>query len=161
MKVAALAWARLTAATEALSAGCILIIAGATLYEVVSRYVFDSPTLWAQDLSVYAMIWCTFLGLAATEQSGAHIRIDLWSAKIGPRSKAIIDCSSFALMALFGAVVAVTAAEIVIQSVRYGRRSMSLLSVPMWIPQSALAAGATLFTIECLRRMASTRSPRH
>jgi TRAP-type C4-dicarboxylate transport system permease small subunit len=132
---------------------CLLAIAGATLYEIVSRYVFDSPTLWAQDISVYLMIWCAFLGLLPTDRAGQHIRIDVWYKRLPERSQAVLMRVSYACIAIFAAVATWKGAEIAAQSLRLGRRSLSLFSVPMWIPQAALVVGMGLFTIECVWRM--------
>jgi TRAP-type C4-dicarboxylate transport system permease small subunit len=41
-----------------------LLIIGMSLwisYEVVARYVFLRPTIWAADLSEYTLLWSTFL----------------------------------------------------------------------------------------------------
>ncbi len=139
---------------------CLLAVAGATLYEVVSRYVFDSPTLWAQDVSVYLMIWCTFLGLLPTDRAGQHIRIDVWYKRLPERSQIALVRGSYVCIAVFAAVTTWKGAEIAAQSIRYGRRSLSLFSVPMWIPQSALVVGMGLFTIECIWRVFRPPAPR-
>jgi TRAP-type C4-dicarboxylate transport system permease small subunit len=142
---------------EAVCGTCLLLIAGATLYEVVSRYVFDSPTLWAQDVSIYLMIWCAFLGLLPTDRAGQHIRIDVWYKRLPERSQSLLIRGSYIVIAVFAAIVTWKAAEIAAQSLRLGRRSLSLFSVPMWIPQAALFVGMGLFTVECIWRVFKPR----
>ena len=51
-------WAAVNRLCEACCGACLVLIAAFTLYEVVCRYVFDSPTQWTQDFSIYLMIWC-------------------------------------------------------------------------------------------------------
>ena len=55
-------WMAVNRLCEVCCGACLILIAGFTLYEIVCRYVFDSPTQWTQDFSIYLMIWCTFLG---------------------------------------------------------------------------------------------------
>jgi TRAP-type C4-dicarboxylate transport system permease small subunit len=138
---------------------CLLSIAAATLFEVVSRSFFDSPTLWSQDVSVYLMIWCAFLGLLPTDRAGQHIRIDVWSRRLPGSMQHAIQRISYGVIALFAITAAATGGEVVAQSVRLGRRSMSLFSVPMWLPQSAVVCGMALFAVECVRRALLRQAP--
>lgn len=63
----------------------IFPMVGSLVYEVVARYVFDSPTLWAYDMTF--MLYGSFfmLGAAYTLQKKGHIRTDsfynAWSVK--------------------------------------------------------------------------------
>ena len=52
----------------------------------------------------------------------------------------------------FAATAAWSAGGVVAQSLRLGRRSLSLIPIPMWIPQTALVVGLGLFGLECIRR---------
>ena len=60
-------------------------------YEVVSRYFFDSPTIWAYDLS-YMLYGALFmLGAAFALRRGAHIRTDMLWDKFSDATKGRID----------------------------------------------------------------------
>jgi len=130
----------------------MVLIAAFTLYEIVCRYVFDSPTQWSQDFSIYLMIWCAFLGLMPTDMAGQHIRIDVWYKRLSVRPQILLELFVYVSMAVFAAIATWAASGMVAQSLRLGRRSLSLISVPMWIPQSALVIGLGLFCLECIRR---------
>lgn len=59
---------------------CLLV--AAMMYEVIARYVFDAPTLWAFDIS-YMLNGSLFLiGGAYTLRADAHVRIDFLSQKM-------------------------------------------------------------------------------
>jgi TRAP-type mannitol/chloroaromatic compound transport system permease small subunit len=63
----------------------------ATVYEVVARYVFNAPTIWAYEIG-YLMTGSGFLlGMAYALSRDAHIRIDVFSVKMSQRTKAVID----------------------------------------------------------------------
>lgn len=131
--------------------------------EVVARYVFGAPTLWSQDLCIYLMLWAAFLGLAPAERAGEHIRVDLMLTKLPPRARHWIEIITYLAVAGFATLVAWTGAEAAMQSYQYGRRSLSLFSVPMWIPQSCVPVGMGLMAIEAVKRAwrarASLRGP--
>ena len=58
----------------------ILLIALAVVQDVVRRYAFGSPSLWAMDFAKYALFYVFFLGLAPALQSGHHVAVDLFDA---------------------------------------------------------------------------------
>ena len=50
----------------------VVTVTFAVLYEVVARYFFNSPTIWAVDLTEYSLVYITFLappGCFATERT--------------------------------------------------------------------------------------------
>jgi TRAP-type C4-dicarboxylate transport system permease small subunit len=145
-------WMAVNRLCEMCCGACLILIAGFTLYEIVCRYAFDSPTQWTQDFSIYLMIWCAFLGLAPTDLAGQHIRIDVWYKRLSASAQARLEAFIYIATASFAATAAWTAGGVVAQSLRLGRRSLSLISVPMWIPQAALVIGLGLFCLECIRR---------
>jgi len=145
-------WVAVNRLCELCCGACMVLIAAFTLYEIACRYVFDSPTQWSQDFSIYLMIWCAFLGLMPTDMAGQHIRIDVWYKRLSVRPQILLELFVYVSMAVFAAIATWAASGMVAQSLRLGRRSLSLISVPMWIPQSALVIGLGLFCLECIRR---------
>lgn len=60
-------------------------------YEVVARYVFGAPTMWAYDMTF--MLYGAFfmLGAAYTLQRRGHIRTDMYYGNWSPKKQAIVD----------------------------------------------------------------------
>jgi C4-dicarboxylate transporter DctQ subunit len=66
-------------------AACILaFISAAYCYEVVSRYFFNAPTIWASPLVSYALCLTIFMTLPDLARRGLHISIDLHEAWASP-----------------------------------------------------------------------------
>lgn len=137
---------------ETLAAGAIGAIALLVFYEVALRYLFNSPTLWTQDLCIYLMLWGAFLGLAPAERAGEHIRIDLLLKKLPGRIQHWLGIATHILVGGFSVLVAWSGLDAAIQSYTYGRESLSLFPVPMWIPQMCIPVGMGLMAVECFRR---------
>lgn len=70
----------------------VLVATVVVVYEVVSRYVFDAPTIWGMELTTYLCMACYFLGAPYALLRDAHIKIDLLYVKWSPRTRAIVDC---------------------------------------------------------------------
>lgn len=64
-------------------------------YEVIARYAFNAPTIWAYDVS-YMLYGSHFmLGAAYTLQKGGHIRTDIFYGKWSPRRQGLIDAALY------------------------------------------------------------------
>ncbi|MFH1756894.1 MAG: TRAP transporter small permease subunit [Pseudomonadota bacterium] len=69
----------------------VLILTGALVYEVVARYLFNAPTIWAWDLS-YMLYGSHFMmGAAFVLYRQRNVRIDIFFKMLSPRSQALID----------------------------------------------------------------------
>ena len=72
------------------------------VYEVMMRYAFTAPTIWAHQTS--CMLGSTFaaMGWAYVHRHRGHVRIDIFYARLSPRGKAVVDvlCAFFLLFPL-------------------------------------------------------------
>ena len=126
----------------------ILLMGLILCYEVICRYFFKSPTIWAQETSIYLFIWTMLAGSAYTLQKGKHVRIDLLIEHLSLRTQHIIEMITSFVGMVFCAIVSWQAYEMIAASVGYDKVSATLLRVPMWIPQMALLLGFVLLTFQ-------------
>jgi len=66
-----------------------------TIYEVVARKVFGSPTIWAFETSnmIYGFFFMMGLGFALLH--GSHVNVDIFYRFLSVRGKAIMDIIGF------------------------------------------------------------------
>lgn len=80
-----------------------------TFSQVIARYVFNSGTVWALELTVFLFAWLVLLGAAQLAREGRHIGIDALIAVLKPRGRQIAGLIAsgasilYALMMLSGA----------------------------------------------------------
>ena len=75
-----------------LAAGLALAVAGSImLLQIVARYVFDAPFIWAEELATLLFSWIIFLGAAAVQRTDSHLSVDSLRAHAGPRMRAALD----------------------------------------------------------------------
>jgi TRAP-type mannitol/chloroaromatic compound transport system permease small subunit len=67
----------------------------AVSYEVIARYVFNAPTIWAYDTTYMLYGTLFMLGAAYALHKGAHIRTDFFWEHFSPRKKGLIDSVSY------------------------------------------------------------------
>jgi TRAP-type mannitol/chloroaromatic compound transport system permease small subunit len=81
--------------TGSLFAWLSIPLVGAVAYEVVSRYVFNAPTIWSYDLTYMLYGTLFMIGAAYALHKGAHIRTDFFWESFSPRKKGWIDTISY------------------------------------------------------------------
>ena len=133
-----------------LGAGCLsafflAAIAVSIAAQVVGRYL--GYTIDSTEISGFCLAASTFLGLAHTLESGAHIRINLLVRYASGRARRWIElwCTGFAALGL--AYFTYWAFDLVLYSYLYHELSPGLMAVPFWIPQSAMVLGLLLLTV--------------
>ena len=73
----------------------VLILITSMLYEVVARYVFGAPTIWAFDIAYMSTGVLFVLGAAQTLREDGHVRIDVLSSRFPARLRGWIDGIAF------------------------------------------------------------------
>ena len=46
---------------------------------VVGRYVFLSPIIWAEEIMIYIMVWTVFVGSILVTWEGSHLKMDFFT----------------------------------------------------------------------------------
>lgn len=149
-------------AFSAAVAALLFVLAGAMLtYEVVARYFFTRPTIWAAELAQMCLIWGSLLGMSWLLQQQRHIRVDAVAALLpaGVRSK--LDALAMLVVAVFSAVVLIRGFEIFYDSFQRGRTTGSLLDFPSWIAELAVPVGFALLLIQSLLEIREGWQGRH
>ncbi|MGD9124562.1 MAG: TRAP transporter small permease subunit [Desulfarculaceae bacterium] len=83
----------------------IVFIMAATVFEVVMRYVFDSPTEWVFEFN-YLLHGPYFLIVGAyTFALGGHVNVDIFYGRFSPRARAIIDLFTAPIFFFFMAMM--------------------------------------------------------
>lgn len=81
----------MSAWTGRVFAWCILILTLSTVYEVFVRYVLDSPTVWAFDMSVQMYGALFMMSGAYALSQDAHVRGDVVYRLLPNRVQAAVD----------------------------------------------------------------------
>lgn len=132
-------------------ASVLLFAIGAMLtYEVVARYFFNAPTIWAEELSRLAMIWAVFLGSAVLMRSGDHIRVTILVERLPQPLRVVADISSLIFVAVISGLVAWRGVPIAWDSFERGRTVGSMLDLPSWWSQASIPIGFALMAVQAL-----------
>ena len=123
---------------------------------VVARYLFMSPIYWADEAMVFLVIWSIFLAAAAVTGDGGQLTMDLFSARLSPFARRLLDGAIAAVMVATFAFMAWQAVAVVRILMRNDQRSIAL-DIPMVVPHAALLVGFVLSTLVVVARAARRR----
>jgi TRAP-type mannitol/chloroaromatic compound transport system permease small subunit len=122
-------------------------------YEVVVRFVFNSPTNWVHE-SMFLMYGMQYLicGAYALKQD-AHVRVDVFYVKFSRRGKALADIVTSFFFYLFTGTMLVTGWIYASQAVSLGEVSFSEWAVQYWPIKLAIPIGAALILLQGTSRL--------
>lgn len=129
-------------------------IGGIITYEVVARYFFVAPTIWAEEVSEFFQIWATYLGAAYVLRHRQLIRIEFAIDRLGPLGRRWADGFSLVFIAVFCLVAVYYGMEILLDSIAIGRSTSTMLSVPKWMTESAVPLGFSVLFLQCVVELA-------
>jgi TRAP-type C4-dicarboxylate transport system permease small subunit len=140
-----------------LSAWLFFAVGGMITWEVLARYLFNAPTIWAEEMSRFFQIWATYLAMAALLRQRRFIRITLLTDHLGPRARWASELFGLLVIAGFSATATWYGFAIVEESVRVGRATSTMMQVPRWATESAIPLGFGLLTLQSVIEIARLR----
>lgn len=98
--------------------------------EVILRYIFNSPTIWVEEMSRFLQIWATYLALTFSFHHNDLIRITFVYDRLSNNGKKILDIISFITIIIFSAIVVYYGWLITVDSFNLGRTSATMIAIP-------------------------------
>lgn len=116
--------------------------------EVVLRYVFNAPTIYSLELTIFMCGITYVMAGAYVHLADAHVRIDLLYARWSPRTKAIVDLIASPLFFLAIGMMVWLGAEWTYAGIVKGATSGSIWNPPIWPIRIFIPIGATLLLLQ-------------
>lgn len=122
-------------------------------YEVIARYVFNSPTNWAHE-SMFLMFGMQYLiagGFVLRE--GGHVRVDVLYNKMSKRWKAISDVLTSIFFFIFMFALLVTGWTFFKDAYNVSEVSFTEWAIQYWPVKFALPLGAALLILQGISQL--------
>jgi TRAP-type C4-dicarboxylate transport system permease small subunit len=91
----------LHATVETVSVILLFIMIVVTVYQVVMRGVFRSPTSWSEEVALLLMIWFGYLGMVLGIRENVHISVEFFFDLLPEWMQFILDIVNNVLLAVF------------------------------------------------------------
>ncbi len=136
-------------------AAILLVLSVAVNFaNVVGRYCFGFSIHWAEEVMLYLMVGCVFLGNGAVAWSGRQIRMDVIVGMMPPKARAVADLFSELLFIVTALLIVVFASPVIRDLWAFDQRSQSA-DVPLVIPQALIPIGFVLMVLLVVVRLLS------
>lgn len=117
-------------------------------YEVMARYVFNSPTIWAHE-SMFLMFGMQYLICGAYAMlTENHVRVDIFYASWSPRYKAVVDMLTSIFFFIFAGVLLGTSWIFAMDATRVSEVSFTEWRIAYWPMKWAMVFGAVLLVLQ-------------
>jgi len=122
-------------------------------YEVLARYIFNSPTNWAHE-GMFLMFGMQYMLAAGfTERERGHVNVDIIHKYFPPRVKAAVDVFTSTIFFIFTIAILVTGYIFLKDSMRVWEVSFTEWGIQYWPVKVTLPLGAILITLQGFSRL--------
>lgn len=127
------------------------VLAFVVAYEVFSRYVLDSPTIWAFDLSLFMFGYIAALGGAYAQQNRAHINVDIFYLQVSHKTRCVFNLISFSLGIFFLLLIISMSLGKYDEAIEFDYRRQSEWAPPMFHFWIMMMIACGLFVAQLMR----------
>lgn len=118
-------------------------------FEVVSRYVFNAPTIWGLELTTFIFGVHFVMGFGYTEYFDGHVRVDIFSGKFSQKTQDILyivltSCITLPLVVL----LSIWAWDNAITSTKILEDLSSAWAPPIWPVKLLMALGFSILFLQ-------------
>jgi TRAP-type mannitol/chloroaromatic compound transport system permease small subunit len=122
-------------------------------YEVLARYVFNSPTNWVHE-SMFLMFGMQYmLSGAYAYREDQHVRVDVVYTKLSRRGKAIADIISSVFFFIFTITMLYTGGRFALDAIHNGETSFTEWGIEYWPVKLAIPLGAALIVLQGIAKL--------
>jgi TRAP-type C4-dicarboxylate transport system permease small subunit len=133
-----------------LSAWMFFAIGLMVTWEVITRKVFNSPTIWVDETARFAQVWAVYLATAHILKRRDLIVVEIIPVEGHPLRRKLLDSITLAIIGVFSFVAMSYGFDILMESIRMGRHTSTMLGVPKWMTESSIPVGFGLLLAQVL-----------
>ncbi len=122
-------------------------------YEVLARYVFNSPTNWAHE-SMFLMFGMQYmLASAYTYREDGHVRVDVLYTYLPNRLKALVDVTTSLFFFIFAVALLWTGWVFMADSIAVWEVSFTEWAIQYWPVKITMVLGALLLLLQGIAKL--------
>ncbi len=136
-------------ATENLIISLFAALVCVVFIQVVSRYVFNQPPAWSEELARYLQVWIILLTSPLCIRKGSHLAVDYFSHKLNVSAQRKLDILIGLFITVFVLVVTIFGIRLMI----VGRFQISpAMGIPMSVVYAVLPLSGMLMLRESITK---------
>jgi TRAP-type C4-dicarboxylate transport system permease small subunit len=134
-------------------AGVLLVASiGLNFANVIGRYFFNTSIFWAEEIMLYLMVGCVFLGNGVVAWSGRQLRMDVIVAMMPVPVQKVLALVAELTFVVVAVAIVVFAWPVIRDLWLFDQRSQSA-ELPMVIPQVMVPIGLSIMAFLVVVRL--------
>jgi C4-dicarboxylate transporter DctM subunit len=131
--------------------GLLVLVAGILVtYDVALRFIFNAPTSWVFNISIYICIWVGFLCFPYALQQGKHISVDIVVSRLAPQTRKILETVSLFISLFYVAIILKYSIDLTALHFSHSYKDV-MLGIPLWVISVSIPIGAFFFCISVIK----------
>lgn len=116
----------------------VILVAGTAVmvlvifFQVIARYCLNQSLAWSEELARYIFVWSVWLAVPYAVVKGRHIRLEVVTDLVGPKTKFVLDMVFFLVSAGFFGYIGYESIGVV-----QGIAKMNQLTPAIQLPKAA------------------------
>jgi TRAP-type C4-dicarboxylate transport system permease small subunit len=134
---------------EILAAALLSVMATLAFANVLTRYVFEFPLAFTEELEVNGLVWLTLFGTASAFRRRRHLRMLFFQDKFPEKAKRILN----SVIALIGAGLFTTLGYLGCKQIldeRFLEITSESLNFPQWMYTVCIPIGCALIVLRII-----------
>jgi TRAP-type C4-dicarboxylate transport system permease small subunit len=125
----------------------MVALVAAVSWQVISRYVFSSPSSWTEEVARFLMIWIGLLGASYAFRTRVHLGLDLLPKKLTGRSAEMLKLFTLAVIVLFSVTVLIVGGGNLVTLTWELRQYSAVLGLPIAFVYSVIPTAGILICL--------------
>jgi TRAP-type mannitol/chloroaromatic compound transport system permease small subunit len=130
----------------------LVIIMLIQVMDVILRYVFNNPTIWAMDTNTMLFTGMSMLAGAYALKHDTHVRLDIFYRNLGHKSKTILDMVTGLVAMIAICFVIWKGLEGFLWALKMKQHSHSHWAPPLWPVKLCLPLGGVFLLLQFISR---------
>jgi len=136
-----------------IAGGLIVAASLVMLFDVISRYIFGQPNLYANYIAAFMILGSAFLGTAYALQAGGHVHVEIIVDKLPRIPRNICYTIGYLLAMVFTFFMTKSCFGFAVRAAQNNWKAQGNLPLPSVILYGIMALGAALLFLTLILRI--------
>ena len=148
----------LIAVLRVLASTMLVLSIALNFANVIGRYFLNASIFWAEEIMLYLMVGCVFLGNGIVAWSGRQIRMDVIVAMMPQKTREALNLTAELVLIAVALAIIAFSFPVIRDLYNFDQRSQSA-ELPLFIPQSMIPIGLGIMTLMVVVRLLTADRP--
>lgn len=125
----------------------MVALVSAVSWQVISRYVFSSPSSWTEEVARFLLIWIGVLGAAYAFRTGVHLGLDVLPKKLAGTPARVLKMFTLLMVLIFAVGVLVIGGGSLVSLTWELKQYSAVLGLPIAFVYSVIPVAGVLIVL--------------